>query len=294
MPKQKKVVPYVPDTKLPDRRDAGDIMWAARNKYSYNDLFNMLDKVQKFWNEDKRSSYYGREDARKYYEDKFSNYGVTADNWNIPLEDGNARAYVLRFLHTLWPVSEEFKRVNDLFMAEYNSRTDLQELYVNEAKDINWHYDCYGNHHARGQYYQEQGEKSRDFWTAFNLAPPDFTSYAEVTNTNSARKFIEMNRPTPFEPGDLVKLRTPYIGHPDHDPLWISRYEQAKNGTTIPDKSVHRIGLLLKVTNDVPWRGSRGSKRLEVLWQGTESSVYVPEKIVKWEERPTLKNGLKK
>lgn len=288
MARAKKVTKYVISMKLPDDDDGWRLMWANRQNYTLDTLMALCDERDLMEGGKKELS------LRKFYSEKLAGYDVNESNWR-DVDAYNGMKYgVSRLLRAVYPVSAEYKKVNEDFFAEYNSREDLQEFYKKFAAEVNWLYTVDGKHHARGQYYQKQEEEDRQFWDAFNEAPLDYTCYAKVANQSGARIFLEQNRETPWGAGELVKLRTGYVGHPDHDPLYVSRYNAFQTGQTTPDKTVDRIGTVMKVTDTVPWRASKGSKVIEVLWLGQEQSVHVPEKVLKFETRPTRKNGLLK
>ena len=120
--------------------------------------------------------------------------------------------------------------------------------------------------------------------------------FNEVYESTEARKMRELARETPYLEGDLVLLRTPYVGHRDHDPYYINPASKAaQEGQTTPDKSQPRLATVIAVTDELgSWRHCKGSKVLKVVWIGQEDIVNVQERYVKWHMRPTLKNGLKK
>lgn len=283
MPRQKKIVKYSLTMKLPDRNDGWQTIWENRADYTLDGLLDLVDK---------RAALAGEASPRMDMLERLTQRGIDDSSWRNPDLDGSRPYYaVARILQYAYPLSKAFNDINDVFFAEYNSRPDLQELYVKFAPEINWAYDTLGHHHARGSYYREQEEKDKAYWQAHDVAPADYYMFQAVYDNGNTRTFREANRETPFQPGDLVKLRTGYIGHPDWDHLFVSRYQAHQTGTTTPDRTVDRIGMVMRVTDTVPWRAAKGTKRIEILWHGNTETSHVPEKCLKWEERPTKKNG---
>ena len=279
MAKQKKIVPYVLNTKIPD--EGWRLLWQERNNYSLDDLLAWASVNQ-------------TEEQKAYYKNKTLEHdGILQSEWrNNNGWGGPAYSVVASMCRHAYINSRYFKEVNDAFLAEYDSRADLQELYKTFLTKCHWMYDAAGHCWSRSSYHgDEAGVK---FFEEYSQRPKDYRCYSSVTETWEAKSYVETKRETPFQPGDLVRLRDPYVNHCDHDPLFVSRYVTMRSGETTPDRSTVRIGTVMKVTNDVPWRASRGSKQIEVLWFGKEESTLVPEKILKWEERPTKKNGLLK
>ena len=283
MARQKKIVRYVPQTKIPE--EGWVILWNDRANYSFDDLFGWAKTDMP-------------QESLEYYNQRFDEHdGIIRNEWRNKNTWDKPAYSLIRSLHQeAWRNSPHFKNVNDAFLAEYDSREDMQEIYKMFFAELQYTYDASGKCYSRKSYNPEsEGNKAdANFFETYAERPKDYRVWECVVGHWNAKSYIEKNRETPFEEGDLVRLRDPYVSHPDHDPLWISRYEQARDGKTIPDRSNARIGTVMKVTNNVPWRASKGSKEIEILWFGKESTVNVPEKVLKWMERPTKKNGLLK
>jgi len=294
MARQKKIIPYVPQTKLYDPDDFWRPVWAARNTYTKQQILQWADQAQtNFYDNNPNANSYNRTSYSQFIPEKEARYGVKWDDL-----DGKGiepqHGFVYPMLRSAFRASPLFDQMNDAFLAEYDSRADLQEVYQAHYKELycyrdRWSKDVYN----QGMYsYHTPPPGMETFIEDNKLRPSHFGLFLSVCDTHNARGFIEKNRPTPYEPGDLVKLRKPFIGHCDHDPYWISRYQMARDGSTMPDNTVDRIGTVMKVTDITNWRGSKGSKIIEVLWAGKEDATSVPEKVLKWEERPTKKNGM--
>ena len=279
MARQKKIVPYVLNTKIPD--EGWKLLWDDRNNYSLDDLLAWASVNQ-------------TEEQKAYYKNKTLEHdGILQSEWrNNNGWGGPAYSVVASMCRHAYINSRYFKEVNDAFLAEYDSRADLQELYKTFLTKCHWMYDAAGHCWSRSSYHgDEAGVK---FFEEYSERPKDYRCYSSVTETWEAKSYVETKRETPFQPGDLVRLRDPYVNHCDHDPLWLSRYQQHQQGVEIPSKETLRIGTVMKLTDDMPWRASRGSKQIDVLWFGKEDSTRVPEKVLKFHERPTYANGLKK
>lgn len=294
MARQKKIVPYVPNSKLIAREDLWKIVWDNRANHTLEGLVELAVK---------RDEYYKPYDegAKAHFQYQFDRYLINADNWREDDGDGSPKKYgVRRLCGWVATMTTQFDEMNNDFLAEYDSREDLQEVYKK------FYPESYGVSDRYGMQYWSNDGSFRNEYTAvkktrqqiddlYRNRPDSYLMFMEVVSGHNARTFIEINRPTPYEPGDIVKLRDPYIDHCDHDPLWQSRYAVARGATPAPDKSVERLATVMKVTDRVDgWRGSKGNKVLEVLWFGKTETSFVREKVVKWMQRPTKKNGLVK
>lgn len=220
--------------------------------------------------------------------DRFSNIrkaliagDVTDTDWKDKVGEWNRRSLYA----SAFPASPEFDAINGAFMAEFDSREDLQELYRECYKHRYWCHNRYGKqmrkHDPANRHYADR--------------PDSFRMFNEVYDSHEAKKMRELARETPYLEGDLVLLRTPYIGHREVDPYYIHPYSKAaQEGQSTPDKSQPRVATVIAVTEEIEsWRASKGSKVLKVVWIGQEDIVNVQEKYVKWHMRPTYKNGLK-
>lgn len=277
MAKAKKIQKYVPTVKLPSNGKEWKILDASDN---YKDYFTVLAKYDALvrpnldsW----QASYYDP------YTEKFKSGEWAVSDWKTVM--GDYRYHAL--LQSIWPHTEEYKMLNDLFMKEFDSRDDLQEIYKDATQNHYYYYDTDGKHYS-------QNEAVKRGW---NVRPNNYQMFRDVMNRSTeAMKKVELARETPYLEGDLVLLRTPFVGHRDADPLWVNPYsEEARAGAGTPDASVPRVATVIGVTERVGnWRGSKGSKVIQLVWMGQEDMVDVEEKYIKWHERPTYKNGMKK
>lgn len=206
---------------------------------------------------------------------------ITTNDW-----EDKVGGWVKRNLRNgAWPVTPECAAVNAAFLAEYDSRPDLQELYQKFSTSNYWLHNLYG-----------ATLKNDDvIANGWDKRPESYRMFMDVYENHSARELREKARETPYLEGDLVMLREPFVGKRQADPLWINPYSQAAYaGASTPDKSVPRIATVIGVTDEVNgWRAGKGSKILKVIWMGSEDVVNVEERFVKWHCRPTYKNGLK-
>lgn len=306
MPRQKKVVPYVPNTVLPKEDYNWEIVWKFANKYPLQHFLDLVDKRQEQgcykqeYIDNRLNLKTGHKKMSDYFKQRMSERHITDSNWLQPDGWGRPSHAIRELLGESWPMTEEFRQINDSFMTEYDSRADLQELYSKFYNSNYWVTDRWGDQYCYGNAYWANNTD----WKATNDAffekhkdrPESITHWTALNDIHNVRTFIEQNRPTPYMEGDLVRLRDPFVGDRHHDPLFTSAYDvHYHNATPTPDKSTIRLGTVMKVTDTVnSWRGSKGSKLIEVLWFGKESTVHIEERFLKWEERPTLKNGLKK
>lgn len=295
MPRQKKLTKYIPNTKtFSDHRSMQHFLWDKRTEFTLEQLIE--------WNREwYNGANYGKmndktDDYIKTFRDRLANNNVDATNWNTGSYYSWPISQMLEkgFIATNW-----FNEMNEAFLAEYDSREDLQELYKKFYDGTNWITDRYENSFSVNHYYRNTelitNEEVRALREKYSERPESFIMWNSVVDRAEVRKFIEIQRETPYQPGDLVKLRAAFIGRDGYDPLFVSNYDvYARGMSPTPDKSVDRIGTLMAITNDMKgWRGSKGSKVIEVMWIGQENTSFIPERAVKWEERPTFKNGLK-
>lgn len=277
MAKAKKIQKYVPTIKLPSSGREWRILNESDN---YKDYFTVLAKYDSLvrptldaW----QASYYDP------YTEKFKSGEWNVADWKTVM--GEYRFHAM--LQSIWPFTDEYKALNDAFMKEYDSRDDLQEVYREAASNNYYFYDENGKHYS-------QNEATVKGWIH---RPNNYQMYREVMNRSAeASKKIELARETPYLEGDLVLLRKPFVGKRDIDPLYVNPYsEEARAGASTPDASTLRIATVIGVTERVSsWRATKGSKVIQLVWMGQEDMVDVEEKYIKWHERPTYKNGMKK
>jgi hypothetical protein len=271
----KKIEKYVPKTKVPAPRFAYKVLDKSGN---YNDFFKVYDIFQKTL--DTTTSYY-----RNYYDNyvtEFKAGNLDANNWRSVV--GTWRHHHL--LNTIFPYTEEFTALNDAFMAEYDSRPDLQEAYAM----------AYSEAWIVSDRFERRIDKTEAAKLGFDKRPESMLMWSTMTNRCwSLQTKTELSRETPYQEGDLVLLRTPYV-NTKFDPMHVDRWsEDYRNGKRTPDVSVLRIGTVIGITDRTGNRvQGRGSKIIQLQWIGQEDISDVAEKFIKWHERPTYKNGMKK
>lgn len=277
MAKAKKIAKYVPTTKLPSSGREWKLLDGLDGYSDFNIVINKYDTLVRPGLDSWQAKYYD------IYKEKFASGEWVLADWKTVM--GEYRYHAL--LQAIWPHTEEYKMLNDLFMKEFDSRDDLQEIYKEAASTNYYFYDSNGRHHS-------QNEAKQRGW---DTRPNNYQMFRDVMNRSTeAMKKVELARETPYLEGDLVLLRTPFVGHRDVDPLWVNPYsEEARAGAGTPDASTPRVATVIGVTERVGnWRGSKGSKVIQLVWLGSEDMVDVEEKYIKWHERPTYKNGMKK
>lgn len=301
MARQKKIVKFVPNTKLPcDDKAMRRAMWEARNTYTLNDLVEMT--CQFYDNTDAKTHYWGNEGTpREYFKKRLEQYDLTEDNWHTAYTTGTsygAKSTLNTMLGRAYRMSKLFDETNNAFMEEYRNRDDLQTIYKKFYNDHHWLHDRWGVSKGYLSNYTPMNEREAIIkWRAqYEEVPETFLMFQEVCDGTEAARFMEINRDTPFEAGDLVRLRDPFVYHSEFDPLYASSYEVYNNmKPPTPDRETVRLATVMKVTSDTRrYYASKGSKLIEVMWFGQEGTVHVPEKVLKWMERPTKKNGMVK
>lgn len=183
--------------------------------------------------------------------------------------------YVLRLIHETLP---EYLDYEKKFIEWYDAREDIQEVYK-FAMNGNGNY-VYVISPTTGDYVS----KGSDAWdTAWETRPANARMFWKMTNDWNVRKFMAVNRETPFEEGDLVVLRKGNVGNWRYDPYY--------DGSATPDKTTDRIGTVMQMTNDVHRRSraGKGSRLINVLWIGQSEIKGVPERILKLHERKSRK-----
>ncbi len=285
MPRNKKSQRYVPDTKLPRADNAWKMLDKLPAKYDWNTLIDIYEN--KFIPAMGTHNQFSREIySFNKLKEQFRQNPADLANWKDKVPSWRITHLMRRAL----PFTPEFAELDSTFMEEYNSREDLQEIYKTATVGRYYIYDKFGAAHQKGS-----GTNS------FEERPETFLMFADhIYNSIDAKTKIEESRDTPYEEGDLLLLRKPLIDRKYIDPLWVNPYSpEYRNGARTPDSSVPRIATLVNVTETVnDWRGAKGSRLLQVIWMGAPEYegriVKVEERYLKWHERPTLKNGLKK
>jgi len=267
MARQKKVIKYVPGTAIPGRSQA----YKHMAHYKPSEIIALIKERHTV----SKTTYYSS------YVAKFESGLLDDSNFLTVVH----KRYYRDMCEYAFPMSEEFKKINDHFMAEFDSREDLQEIY-RDAMESTYH--CYKMH---------DGFTTLESTDPLRQRPETYVMFRDaVSRCEEARKKIELARPTPYMEGDLVVLRDTSVDNADYDPLYISRYNSYQTNQTTPDKTVKRIGTVISVTEKISnWRASKGSKTIKVMWVGIKDGQIfdVPEKHIKFMERPTYANGMK-
>lgn len=273
---KKKIEKYVPVTKFP----AENFRWKVLEK---NEKYDNLDTVLELNKQALEKS--GQTWDRLHYFKEGIKSGRFSDeelkNWKATVGVWHYRAT----LNQIYVLTPEFDAVNDAFMKEFDSREDLQEIY---AETFDNHYGVYDRH---GNSYN----KEKAIELGYDKRPESYVMYDNVVSSHQASKKIELARETPYMEGDLLLLRTPYVGRRNIDPMYVHPYStEYYGGARTPDKSVPRIATLIAIKDEVAhYRATRGSKIMQIIWIGSDQLVNLEEKYLKWHERPTYKNGLK-
>lgn len=263
MAREKKIVKYAAQTKMP----APGHEWRMLDR---KEEYNSLNHVMSLLNT--AASRTGDTWLANMWQDRINSGYYTQENWKT----NSGKHYLKRAYNRIWPHTPEFDAINTAFMAEYDSRPDLQELYREHCGDRYFLYDQWSNS------YDRQGAEQH----GYHLRPACYTMYLNVIVGTEAGAKMEIARPTPYQEGDIVTLRKSAVGRRYVDPMF-------QWGST-PDASEQRIGTVMLVKDATKhWRGGKGSKAISVLWFGKDEAVDIEERHLKWHERPTLKNGLK-
>ena len=260
----KKIQKYVPQTKMPKLADK-----YMQKLGKYKALSSLMPYLER------HAAVHGD----NYFLNRVNNYvehgGWTDDNWL----DVAGRWMVRNVYERAWTHTPEFEELNTQFMKEYDEREDLHEIYKECFPERYWHYDRDSRESIPKEVAIEKGWGNRPTWWGMY--------HDVVEGGNNGRNKIEKSRVTPYEEGDLVLLRSASVGKRHVDPLF--------DWSNTPDSSTQRLGTVMQVTDDVGgWRGTKGNKLIRVMWFGQDDVVNVMEKHLKWLERPTYANGLKK
>lgn len=276
MARQKKIQKYVPQTEYPKARQEHRVF--QREGVTPEQVIGYIRQ----FNEYKRQKH-GPEAWVAY-----SNYVTLWDSGELNAANFHHRVpdwKYPRICNHIFHITPQFQQINDQFLAEYDSREDLQEIYkacVNKA----WVYDledqCVDIDSEAGKQYAERPQSYYMFDSAVR---------------HRGRSMIELARETPYVEGDLVVLRDTAINS-DADPLRVNRWTAGYvPGMMTPDKGTKRIGTVISVTGELSqsWRPVKGSKVMKIMWMGmdTDKIVDVEERYVKFYQRPTYKNGMK-
>ncbi len=241
------------------------------NFHTYKDARNVLAIID----QNNVQSWYVNDLVRE-----IANGSVQHDNW---IETYH-RYRVRRILEMILPYAPEYKKLNEDFLAEFDSREDLQEIYREFCNERVYHYGADGK-----TYTSHDGSLQA---AGYDKRPDSYAMFLGVTEyVSAAAQKIALAEDSTFMEGDIVKLRSSAINRRGVDPLKESRYANA------PDSSVDRIGTVMEVTEKTGhvYRGTKsvGTRILKVLWVGKEEATPIEIKHLRWLERPTYKNGMK-
>jgi hypothetical protein len=272
MAKAKKVQRYVENTEIPKNRLEYKVLEKSGN---YNDFWKVIEIYKNHSANDYYRDYYTP------YENGFKDGSMKAEDWKQHM--GEWRYKML--LNTIYPHTPEAEAISNALLAEYDSRPDLQEIYQESFPDHWAVYDKTG----------KRFEKDAAIARGYDKRPDGAAMFrAVVRNSNAASKKIELARETPYQEGDLVLLRKPFVGM-RVDPLYVNPYSaEYREGARTPDESVPRIATVYGVTErTMNYYATKGSKIIQIQWMGKEDMIDIEEKYIKWHERPTYKNGMK-
>ena len=282
MPKQK-IEKYIATTPYPrDGHDANKFM--GESKLTFDDLLMLSDIVG-------RDSYIGG----RWVAGEYVNFNSASEQWRhrvqeLKLDTSDWKKLdnrvILSLVGSVFRLTEEHKRINEAFLAEYDSREDLQEVYKKVFDDVGYLYneDSTYYHHTPADIAKSNG---------WDVRPQGYYMWHRAMDSRVGRRTLEVLRESPFEEGDLVVLRLPYVGNRDYDPEWVSPHNN--EGKVTPAREIPRTGMLMGFTDRLGSRkANRGSRLLKVLWFGHEEPQLVQENKLKFLERPTKKNGMKK
>lgn len=269
--KTKKIVPYQPATKFPSTH-------ANMHRLLRDDGYKIADIVG-FVKE------YNALRGRNYWSALVRGWDA-GEITEANISDQYTPHMLDRIAAHAFPVTPTFRRVNEQFLAEYDSRGDLQEIYKIATDSRGWAYTLDGECRSLKEFPQ------------YKDRPESFLMYSGmVKRCVETRQKIELSRRTPYQEGDLVLLRKGGINRRGYDPLYVPRYgAAAMAGQVTPDETVQRIGTVISVTEKTEsYHAAKGSKLIKVLWMGVESGTIhdIPEKFLKWHMRPTYANGMK-
>jgi hypothetical protein len=212
----------------------------------------------------------------KKYEKTANSYNAVNDlTYSAKVYSGfsdSQKNYLTRFVREFTPEGIQYEKD---FLLWYNSRPDIQEIYT-------WAFNDSGNNfmylqHPTKNTWSYKGDSDWD--SSWEQTPANSNMFWRVCGDWNVRKFVAVNRETTYSEGDLVVLRTPFIGNWDYDPLWDRQ--------NMPDKTVLRIGTILEMTSSIHRnsRAGKGSRAVQVLWNGTTETKQVPERVLKHLER---------
>jgi hypothetical protein len=160
----------------------------------------------------------------------------------------------------------------------YNNTPAASEIYKEVAPSIHYwnieveEVDGQGKKYRSSRWIQTDEVKQ----LGIDVAPICANHVLFLLDSSEGRKALELKRRQIYEEGDVIVLRTPYMGHWDHDPHRTKPRDEPRYGSVMSVDSNETSG----------WRGTRGSRIINVVWFGKEGAISkVPEKIIKLESR---------
>jgi len=267
--KKNKIVPYVLNWKPVEGRN---LSYWEEGVYTVDDLLTLYEYMLPRY-----SIYTHSVDTLRQ---SINDLGVTGESYNDATN--YSRHHHLRSLiRAAYPFTVAWERDHEAFFAEYDSRDDLKEIYTALAGKARWF------RNRTGDYVEFNSERFQQEWLVRPESPEMFT--CAVDNTYG-KKYIEERKESPFMEGDLVLLRSAFVGDRRYDPM-------KKYGVDCPGTDVPRIGTILHISDKVAVArrgGVVGNRVVSVLWMGKEQPDDVYQRRLKFYERPTLANGRKK
>ena len=161
----------------------------------------------------------------------------------------------------------ESDTLNADFFSWYDSREDIREMYQKVASETSWLYNSDGNYVSK----EDPG------YEGMVKRPETYRMFQSVMNSWHGTQFRELNRDVVYDVGDMVMLRTPFVGNWNYDPAY---------GESLGDAA--RIGTVLEHKEKLNRRsrGGRGSRMINVLWLFNGKQVEVPERVIKKHRAP--------
>lgn len=162
------------------------------------------------------------------------------------------------------------KEVTDSFLAWYDATPDAQEVYKYIAAMTNWWW-----HHEHGNRVNVIEATA----LGYTQRPPTIDVFNRLVNSWEGQKYRELNREEEFQEGDLVVLRTPFIGNYRYDPHYNNKEytsESPRYATVVQANEGKIAGH----------RRGKGSRAITVIWFGKDGvPTTIGEKFIKHESR---------
>lgn len=212
----------------------------------------------------------------------YDKYGYTHNYAQLAKTNGWASVSSYARNRLLGTLLENSPNIRDAFnktiMEWYAGHEGVQEVYQVAAPSLySWSRDNFVS--SFGYYTDSWLSGSELISSGVLMQPRDYIDVSKVLSIREARTYIETNREQVFIEGDLVILRTPFVGRWDYDPTMrageVKPAEEPRYGTVMEQGT----GTLLSQ------HGAKGSRQVSVLWFGKDEITEVPEKIIKLECR---------